>query len=262
MDNIDTRVKIENSQAYAFSNENLSSFKDIYQFDGADVITVLGSGDQYFASKLFGARTVEVYDSNSSTWPYFVLKFYAIRTLSHEEFYDLFVGENLYILNKVVPSLPYEVLNWLQRNLKKHGCLGDMLIYSPIARHPKNRSTGRIIPYLDCDEYYRLQSILQSTKLPKFYLKNLLDLPSELGLRFYDILLASNIYTWLSISTKEYDEFLSAFHAEMIQSYYSWITEEETVEELLRLDHRVDAIPGHNPAYPNAKNFVISKINY
>lgn len=261
-DDIDQRVKIVDDKVYAFSNENLTSFNGLYQFEGKDVVTVLGSGDQYFTCKLFGAKNVEVFDLNPNTWPFFVLKFHAIRTLSCDDFYDVFVGGNLYILNKVVPILPYDVLSWLQKHLRKSQSLDDILLYSTFEGHPKNRSTGRMIPYLDQDEYYRLQSILRSAKLPKFHLKNLLDLPNDLDRHFYDVLLTSNIYMWLSITTKEYDDFLGGVRAKTIQSYYSWFSREDTVDELFSLDHRVDAVPGHNPAYPDVKNYVISKINY
>ena len=45
-------------KVYAFTNENLTCLKDIYSFQNAKVLTVLGSSDQYFSSVLFGAREV------------------------------------------------------------------------------------------------------------------------------------------------------------------------------------------------------------
>lgn len=33
---------------YPFTNENLTSYQNLYHFDNAKVLSVLGSGDQYF----------------------------------------------------------------------------------------------------------------------------------------------------------------------------------------------------------------------
>ena len=33
---------------YDFTNENVSAYKDLFDFSNARVLTVLGSGDQYF----------------------------------------------------------------------------------------------------------------------------------------------------------------------------------------------------------------------
>lgn len=60
---------------YAFTNENLTCLKDLYDFKDKKVLTVLGSGDQYFSSVLFGAKEVDVYDIEPKAWDYFVLKF-------------------------------------------------------------------------------------------------------------------------------------------------------------------------------------------
>lgn len=42
-------------KVYGFTNENLAVFPKIYNFDKANILTVLGSGDQYFQAKLNGA---------------------------------------------------------------------------------------------------------------------------------------------------------------------------------------------------------------
>ena len=72
---------------YGFTNENISSFSSLYDFDNAKVLSVLGSGDQYFASLLYGAKEVDLYDINKDAWNFFVLKYYGILTLEYDEFF-------------------------------------------------------------------------------------------------------------------------------------------------------------------------------
>ncbi|MEG2993723.1 MAG: hypothetical protein RR847_05580, partial [Bacilli bacterium] len=82
-------------KVYGFSNENISSYNSLYDFKDKKVLSVLGSGDQYFSSILFGAKEVDLFDSNRLAWFYFILKYYGIKTLSFKEFYDFFVTSNL-----------------------------------------------------------------------------------------------------------------------------------------------------------------------
>ena len=80
---------------YGFTNENISSFSSLYDFDNAKVLSVLGSGDQYFASLLYGAKEVDLYDINKDAWNFFVLKYYGILTLEYDEFFNYFVLNKL-----------------------------------------------------------------------------------------------------------------------------------------------------------------------
>lgn len=73
-------------KVYGFTNENLAVFPKIYNFDKANILTVLGSGDQYFQAKLNGAQNVDVFDINYLAWHHFVLKYTAIKVLSYEDF--------------------------------------------------------------------------------------------------------------------------------------------------------------------------------
>ena len=49
---------------YNFSNENLISYESLYNFNSAKVLSVIGSGDQYFSSLLYGAKEIDLYDIN------------------------------------------------------------------------------------------------------------------------------------------------------------------------------------------------------
>lgn len=85
-------------KVYSFTNENVSSYSDIYNMNGANMLTILGSGDQYFTAILNGAKNVELIDINIISWYYFVLKFTSIKYLSYEEFIKFFITEKLIIM--------------------------------------------------------------------------------------------------------------------------------------------------------------------
>ena len=68
---------VDYKRVYTMTNENVSSFKQLYNFDMANVFTVLGSGDQYFTSLLNGACEVSVFDVNYTAWLFFRINFNA-----------------------------------------------------------------------------------------------------------------------------------------------------------------------------------------
>lgn len=97
------------------TNENVACLNSLYDFDRANVLTVLGSGDQYFTSLLYGANEVDVMDINYTAWLYFRFKFKALKVLNYEEFISLFVERNynnISIYNKLYSMLSYEELNY------------------------------------------------------------------------------------------------------------------------------------------------------
>ena len=78
-------------KVYSFTNENVSSYSDIYNMNGANMLTILGSGDQYFTAILNGAKNVELIDLIVISWYYFVLMFSSIMFLSYEVFIIFFI---------------------------------------------------------------------------------------------------------------------------------------------------------------------------
>lgn len=214
---------LKNHRVYAFTNENVTSYQKIYHFDGANVLSVLGSGDQYFSSVLYGAKKIDLYDSNPNTYPFFVLKFYCLKYLSKEEFKSLYLTKdkkNKEILEKVfshLPSFIQEQLSFLSQEQ-----LVDYLLYSIISKHQENYQTGRIIPYFEDNYYEILQEKLKYRKLPLIYLKNLLTLESDIKKGNYQLLLTSNIYDWISLNPREYQAFLEKLMVDEIQAYYGF----------------------------------------
>ena len=49
---IKNRLVIGMNKVYKFSNENLTSYQELYDFTDKKVLSVIGSGDQYFSSIL------------------------------------------------------------------------------------------------------------------------------------------------------------------------------------------------------------------
>lgn len=105
----------EYRRVYTMSNENIGSYKELYDFDGARLLTVLGSGDQYFNSLLYGVSDATIFDINYTAWLYFRIKYKAIKILSYEEFIKVFVLRDMYdieVYNKIVQVLDYEEINY------------------------------------------------------------------------------------------------------------------------------------------------------
>lgn len=236
-------------RVYPFTNENVSSYQDLYNFDNAKVLSVLGSGDQYFSSLLYGAKEIEVYDCNFLAWDFFVLKYYGIITLNYEEFYNFFVInrlEDIKCLNKLLMYLPNDIANRITKLQKEYHWLSHLLHIDFIDDKYNN---GKIIPYFDKETYYRLQTILIHKKIPTFHFAYLQSLPSILENQSYDIILTSNIFNWLYTDLEEecvceYKELLNKFNYGEIQALYSWNLSESLKQELLKNDFEIQCVPG------------------
>ena len=229
-------------KVYGFTNENLGAFKEHFNFDNASVLSVLGSGDQYFESLLNGAKTVDVFDINYLAWYHFILKFTAIRVLSYEEFMQMFVSDNLdnlTIYAKVRIYLPDEVKYFFDKLISLDRKFSSIKIKNIIFDNAKIKN----ISYFDQETYYRLQSILQNSKLPEFYNCNLLDI-QDYTKKAYDIALFSNVYHYLRINVKDYHDFLSKINSPEILALYTWILNSEEKRKFLESGFEIYSIPG------------------
>lgn len=212
---------------YGFTNENITSFSSLYDFNKAKVLSVLGSGDQYFASILYGALDVELYDVNERAWDFFLLKYYGISYFDYDHFFDFFVSKKLNdrkTFDYLLEYLPESVSNRLLTLYNEYSGLSDYLT-PDVANICYD--DGHIIPYFDKSEYYRLQDILGERELPKFYLEDFINLPDKLSDSYYDIILASNIFYWLYLDEEEervfeYKKLLERFDCSVVQALYSW----------------------------------------
>ena len=229
-------------KVYGFTNENLEPFSTYFNFDNASVLTVLGSGDQYFESLLNGARDVEVFDINYLAWYHFLLKCTAIKILSYEEFMQMFVVDNLdnlNIYNKLREYLPDEVKHFFDKLISLGRKFSSIKIKNIIFDNSKIRN----IPYFNQETYYQLQSILQNNRMPEFYNCNLLDI-SKYTKKAYDVSLFSNVYHYLSLNTKDYRDFLNKINSPEILALYTWFLNREEKKEFLANGFDVYQIPG------------------
>lgn len=248
---------------YSFTNENVNSYGNLYNFDNARVLSVLGSGDQYFTSLLYGAKSIDLFDINSLAYDFFILKYYGIMYFSYEEFYDYFVVKELddfKYFNKLLPYLPFDVGNRLCNLYKKNNGLSRFLYFNVT----NINEDGSCIPYFNKEKYYQLQSILLKNEIPGFYYCNFLNLPNILSDKKYDIILTSNVFDWLYKdyeveSVSVYKELLEKFDYSEIQALYCWNTLGDDLRlEFLRNGFDIDTVPSAGRLSLTNENKVVS----
>lgn len=73
----------EFSPCYKFSNENLAAYYDKFNnsIDNGRILTVCGSGDQVLSSILYGAKSIDCFDSNYLTYYGMMLKIYILLNI-------------------------------------------------------------------------------------------------------------------------------------------------------------------------------------
>ena len=219
-------------KVYGFTNENVRFFSNYFDFNDANVLTVLGSGDQYFQAILDGAKNVDVFDINYIAWLHFLLKFTAIRTLSYEEFTQMFIIDNLNnlaIYGKLRNFLPDEVKYFFDKLISLKRDFSSIKLRNVIFDNAKINN----IPYFDSKTYYVLQSLLRNQPIPSFYNCDLLNIKSFTK-ESYDVALISNIYHYLSMNANQYLEFLNKnVKSSQILALYTWILNDEERDKFL-----------------------------
>lgn len=104
--------EVENCfSVYLATNENCAYFPKMTSFEGKDVLSVTGSGDQALNAVFFGAKSVETFDINQLAFLFYDLKETALLHLTITEFLDFYDERNLFPLqlyNKVSPYLKRE----------------------------------------------------------------------------------------------------------------------------------------------------------
>lgn len=263
--------KRQYTKVYDFTNENVNCLQYLYNFDNSKVLSVIGSGDQYFTSILNGAKKVDVFDINSTAYLYLLLKFYSIRELNYEEFYDLFINknfDNIFIYKKLESVLPLEVLKYYKylvknkqsiiKKKKYENCFKNDGIHLLLKQNQKYYFNKQrpIIPFLIKDNYYKLQEKIKNTEIPDFYNINLLDLKS-VNNNNYDILLTSNIYSYLGMTLREYTNFLNEFNIPEIQAFYDWYGDKSSIFDFYKYEI-TKVLSSSTYEYGRKTNFVYS----
>lgn len=256
------------NKVYDFTNENVSCLNDLYHFENAQVLSIIGSGDQYFTSILNGAKKVDLVDVNPTSHLYFILKFYAIRELEYEEFYEFLVLKNFNNPNiyfKLEPVLPIKALiyyRYLMENNRKYiynySCFKkdgiDLLSKKNQKYYFDNENT--VIPYFKRDNYYKLKEKLKTMELPNFFQTNIVNLKNEIKGN-YDILLMSNIYNSLDMNIEQYTKLLKKFDVPEIQTCYDWYG--WYLKEFMNGDYLINKVlPSSPQEYNENVNYVYS----
>ena len=235
-------------KVYAFTNENLTSFQDIYNYKSAKVLSVLGSGDQYFSALLFGAKQIDLYDINPAAWDYFLFKYQAIRLLPYHEFYEIFIHYKCfmeYIYEDAKRNLKPSDAELLDSYKAKLG--GDLRYLNYLGQADVIYRTDTNIPYFGYKNYGKLQEMLQDRPLPKFYLDNLLNHPWILNGEHYDLVMASNILQWLGYRfenpSADFKKFLLNFNCDEFQALYTWDLRDDHKKDLLENGYDINEVP-------------------
>lgn len=263
-------------RVYDFTNENVACLEHLYNFKGAKVLSIVGSGDQYFASILNGAKQVDLFDLNPTSYLYFLLKFYSIRELNYNEFYDFFVKKdfaNIRVFEKLRKVLPKNVLKYYKylvenrNNLEKIFKRDGVNLLSKKNQKYYFQTENPVIPYLDVFVYYKLQVLLKKQTLPKFFNKDLFEL-EEIIKGNYDILLLSNVFNYVKMDFSEYTKFLSGLDIPQIQALYDWYglhldefacSKFVTDTKKMPLRYSLNVVrPSAPNQFANKKNFVYS----
>lgn len=248
------------NKIYGFTNECVSAYPNVYNFDNSKVLSVVGSGDQYFTAILNGAKTVDIFDLNIVAWYHFLLKFNAIKYFTYEEFYKYFVTYNLNDINaylKIRDYLPIEAKIFFDGLAKKNLQMSSIKISNIFFDNYDEENYKRIIPYFYKENYYKLQEILKNTNIPNFFCLPLEKLAKE-NKEGYDLCLFSNIYDWLGTSPSNYKKLMDMFDSKIIQAHYTWKTKDEEFSEFKKLGFEIQKIPAVNITPRNKYNCVLT----
>ncbi len=236
---------------YGFTNENVASYQRLYNLDQKDILSVLGSGDQYFTAVLNGAENVDLFDINEYAWLYFVLKRAVIANFNYDKFYRFLVidklnNPNLY--QEIRKSLPPYVQTFFDNLVARKIKLSSILIDTKVFDVQNNAKDDKIIPYFDPKKYYKLQTILQNKKMPKFYHGNLTTLYNKIKKEkksdqvHYDLMFLSNIYHYLNMDLSEFKDMLTQFDCPTFQAMYYWFLNKDELQEYQNLGFFIDAV--------------------
>ena len=151
----------EISPLFRFSNENISEYYKLYNFNNKDVLTVIGSGDQALSAIYRGAKKVDVFDINKLSYYLLMLKKYAIKSLTYNEFITFFnPSTEISIIDEL-----YKKINIKEDNIKSYWDLmfknSYYFYFLFIDTNISMDKVKKTIPYLkDETEYNNLKKII------------------------------------------------------------------------------------------------------
>lgn len=227
----------EFSSMYVFSNENIKDYLNELNIYGKNVLTVASSGDHFINLILMGAKKIDNFDINRNCSFMIQLKIAALKTLNYEEYLDFFSKnekEDISITEttdgvknidynsksfdyktylKIRVKLPDEFALYWDMIYEEYGFLGNKLRDSKILIGCSRESAIRNNKYLEEEINYNLTVEKINNLEYKFHYKSVLDL-HELKDK-YDIILLSNIYSYLDANKTSDNEFVKYITSEL-----------------------------------------------
>ena len=153
-------------------------------------------------------------------------------------------NENIYM--KIRSYLNKDIRRFFDINFK----LGlNKLTYLVIGFERKeNTHTGRVIPYLDEGNYNLLKKMLNYTNIPVTIINTFPELIKDLEYD-YDLMLLSNVYSFLGINIKEYNKIMIECFKHMndkgvIQANYVWNKNSEFFEGFFENNYEINEVYG------------------
>lgn len=155
------------SKCYAFSNEDLNWYYPFFDINDNNVLTVCGSGDQVLSAILYGAKSVDTFDSNKISYYHLMLKISAIKSLEYRDFMKFYTLEKFHEeRNNYCKVIIQNIIDddirlfWDQIFLDKKNfphCFIDDYVYPSIVADQ--------IPYLNEKNYNILKSKIAGIKI-------------------------------------------------------------------------------------------------
>lgn len=191
------------SLLYCNSNENLTSMMSNLIKEGDSVLTVASSGDHYLSSVLYGATRTDIFDINQLTYYFTYFKIASLMILDLEE-YRAFLEIGPHLLDKTIYQKVRDYLDsntrmffdYIMQNRMKYSLPPNIekLFHSNFLMWSEEVKP-KYIPFLQEDNYKKLQRILLNRDLPNFYRGNVYNVVSELT-DTYDVIMFSNISSY------------------------------------------------------------------
>jgi len=181
---------LEHNYTYGFTNETLREYMPLVDVAGKDVLTVMASGDHPATAALLGAKKMTCFDINRFALLWGGLKLAAFKTLTSDQFMQLFFDEREGpIKNKdylpVRDALDPETLaffdEFVKRKILREDCLVD---------NPRSQLIEKRVLYLDHEKYEATQKALCNCEISAVQ-SDIFDLPHLQ--QKYDAMFFSNI---------------------------------------------------------------------
>ena len=224
---------------FIFSNENMGAYYPMFNINNGDVLTVCGSGDQVLMSILYGAKSVDCFDSNCLTYYNLMLKINAIKYLCFNDFYSFFDIDNRSVDRK---SLFYKFNDLILDDDVKlfwntiFESSGDLFLNFYREKVANLKNACKRVSYLNDEKYMVLKNSLCDVDI-SFKCIDLYDILFCYDKK-YDFINLSNIFTYVD-SDVDFISFINILKEKYLNSSggiildYSWSSSLDCYSEVI-----------------------------